>query len=49
MLFMRADCEVCRAEGFNANTRILLSQGELDYAADYYADNQDLFMTGEAP
>ncbi|MGR7922977.1 thymidine phosphorylase family protein [Zobellella denitrificans] len=25
------------------------SQGELDYAADYYADNQDLFMIGETP
>ncbi|WP_375056793.1 thymidine phosphorylase family protein [Zobellella sp. DQSA1] len=25
------------------------SQGELDYAADYYANNHDLFMIGEAP
>ncbi|WP_232821310.1 thymidine phosphorylase family protein [Oceanimonas marisflavi] len=25
------------------------SQGELDYAADYYAHNHDLFMIGEAP
>ncbi|WP_116474902.1 thymidine phosphorylase family protein [Zobellella maritima] len=25
------------------------SQGELDYAASYYADNHDLFMIGEAP
>ncbi|WP_458735917.1 thymidine phosphorylase family protein [Zobellella taiwanensis] len=28
VVFLRADCEVCRAEGFNANTRLQLSLGE---------------------
>src|SRR5690554_8054797 len=28
VVFLRADCEVCRAEGFNANARLQLSLGE---------------------
>ena len=27
VVYMQEDCHICRAEGFNANTRVLISAG----------------------
>jgi len=45
---MRADCHVCRSEGFTANARVKLSCGERSLIATLYQITSDLLADGEA-
>ncbi len=48
VVFMRADCHVCRSEGFTAHTRVKLSCGAHSAIATLYQVTSDLLAHGEA-
>jgi thymidine phosphorylase len=48
VVFMRADCPVCRSEGFDALARVKLSWGEHSVIATLYHVTSDLVATDEA-
>lgn len=48
VIFMRRDCHVCRAEGFSAHTRVLISTGEKSLIATINLVTGDLLAQGEA-
>lgn len=48
VIYMRSDCHVCRAEGFEAQARILVSRGGRDVIATLDVVRSDLLASGEA-
>lgn len=48
VVFMREDCTVCRAEGFNAHTRVRVEQGTLSIIATLYHVTSDILKHDEA-
>jgi thymidine phosphorylase len=45
--FMRADCHVCRAEGFNSHARIRITRGRRSIIATLYRASADLVQADE--
>jgi thymidine phosphorylase len=48
VVFMRADCPVCRSEGFDAHARVKLSRGERSVIATLYHVTTDIVAIDEA-
>ena len=48
VVFMHKDCQVCRSEGFNAHTRVLLSNGGHSVIATLFHTTGDLIAHDEA-
>ena len=48
VVFMRADCPVCRSEGFDAHARVRLSRGERSVIATLYHVTSDVVAIDEA-
>lgn len=48
VVYMRADCAVCRAEGFGAPSRILVRCGEREIVATLHVVHSELLAHGEA-
>jgi len=48
VVFMRADCHVCRAEGFEAHARVLLESGGHSVIATLYRTSMGLLRRNEA-
>lgn len=48
VIYMRSDCHVCRAEGFEAQARILVSQGGREIIATLDVVRSDILSPGEA-
>jgi hypothetical protein len=48
IVFMHKDCDVCRAEGFSAHTRVLLRNGDYHVIATLYQATGDLIAPDEA-
>ena len=48
VIYMRGDCHVCRAEGFQAQTRVEVSLGERRIMASLNVVHTDLLSIGEA-
>lgn len=48
IVFMRADCPVCRSEGFTAQARIRLASGDRSIIATLYQVTSDLLTANEA-
>jgi len=48
VVFMRADCPVCRSEGFDAHARVKLSRGERSVIATLYHVTTDMVAIDEA-
>ena len=47
VVFMRVDCHVCRAEGFEANNRVLLQAGGRSVIATLFRVNRELLRRNE--
>jgi thymidine phosphorylase len=48
VVFMRRDCHVCRAEGFTAQARVVLSRGDRAIIATLYHATSDIIHHAEA-
>lgn len=48
VVFMREDCHVCRSEGFNARSRVRLSNGPHTVIGTLYHVTSDILHAGEA-
>ena len=48
VIYMRRDCHVCRAEGFQAQTRVLVTLGKRRIIATVNVIDSDLLAPGEA-
>jgi thymidine phosphorylase len=48
VIFMRKDCHVCRAEGFTAHARVLVSNGHSAVIATLFQVTSDILDDGEA-
>lgn len=48
VVFMRVDCHVCRSEGFEAHSRVRLSNGKNSAIATLYQISSDILGHGEA-
>lgn len=48
VIYMRRDCHVCRAEGFQAQTRVLVTLGKWRIIATVNVIDSDLLAPGEA-
>ncbi|WP_417461226.1 thymidine phosphorylase family protein [Kordiimonas sp.] len=48
IIYMRDDCAVCRAEGFNAQARVRVDMGDRFIIATIHHVNSDLLTDGEA-
>ncbi|MCP2044360.1 thymidine phosphorylase family protein [Pontibacter sp. HSC-36F09] len=48
IVFMRADCQVCRSEGFTANTRVSVNHGSRHIIATLNVITSDIIHPGEA-
>jgi thymidine phosphorylase len=48
VVYMRRDCHVCRAEGFEAQSRVRIAHGEHFILATLNVVDGDLFLPGEA-
>jgi thymidine phosphorylase len=48
IIFMRADCQVCRSEGFTANTRVSVNHGAHSIIATLNVITSELIQEGEA-
>ncbi len=48
VVFMRADCHICRSEGFTAHTRVRLSHGKRSVIATLYQISSEILGLDEA-